>query len=168
MIGTILKYSLTFILLLLIQVTVLNNFNFLGWATPYLYIYFILILPANTPKGLLFTLGFLLGFSMDVFCDTPGMHSIATVITAGLRYPILQLYFSSEEIETTSPSGFSLGLWRFMRYAITLLLLHHFTLLLVESFALMNIWMLIGKTILCVSFSSLLIFSIESLKISSR
>ncbi|MFZ4456110.1 MAG: rod shape-determining protein MreD [Bacteroidales bacterium] len=162
------KYTFTFIALLFIQVTVLNNFTFLGWATPYLYIYFIIILPTNISKSWLFTLAFILGFSIDIFCNTPGMHSIAALTTAALREIILRLYFSTDEIESSTPSAFTYGLWRFMRYALTVVALHHFTLLVLESFVFLNFWLLIGKIIVSTLFSTLLIFSLETFKLSRR
>ena len=162
------KYITSFFVLLLLQVTVFNNFTFLGWATPYLYIYFIIILPTSIPKGWLFTLGFIMGLSIDIFCNTPGMHTISTLAVTAFRESILRLYFSSDEIESSRPSAITYGLWRFMRYAITIVALHHLILLLLESFVFMNIWLLIGKIIVCSLFTSLLIFSIETFKLSRR
>ena len=162
------KYVISFFVLLLIQVTVLNNFTFLGWATAYLYIYFILTLPTNIPKGWFFTLGFLLGISIDIFCNTPGMHTIATLAVTAFRESVLRLYFSSDEIESSAPSAYTYRLWRFMRYAFTMVVLHHVVLLLVESFVFMNFWLLFGKIIVCVIFTTVLIFSVETFKISRR
>lgn len=168
MINTIFKNCFSFLFFMLLQVTVLNNITILGWATPYLYIYYILILPTKIPKGLLFTLSFLMGFSLDVFCNTPGMHIIATLITAALRTTALLLFFSNEEIESSSPSAFSYGLWRFILYASSLVFVHHFVLLVIESFVLTDIWMLIEKIILSVLFTSFLIFFIETIKLARK
>ncbi len=168
MILSIIKYVASFFVLLLLQVTVLNNFTFLGWATPFLYVYFILTLPTNISKAWLFTLAFLIALPIDIFCNTPGMHTIAMLLTAALREPILRLYFSTDEIESSTPSAFSYGLWRFMRYALTFVALHHTILLFIESFVLMNFWVLLARIILCVLFTTLLIFSVETFKLSRR
>jgi hypothetical protein len=109
-----------------------------------------------------------MGLSIDIFCNTPGMHTISTLAVTAFRESILRLYFSSDEIESSRPSAITYGLWRFMRYAITIVALHHLILLLLESFVFMNIWLLIGKIIVCSLFTSLLIFSIETFKLSRR
>lgn len=166
--GSVLRYSLSFVILLLLQVTVLSNITFLGWACPFLYIYFIMILPTSIPFGWLYTIAFVLGFSMDVFSNTPGMHTIATVTIAGLRYGIFHLYFNRDEIQNSHPGAFKFGMWPFMRFAVTFILIHHFLLLLIESFVLINIGVLLAKVILSSLFTTLLVFCIESIKLARK
>jgi len=168
MIINILKYGFSLLILLLLQVTVLNHFTILGIATSYLYILYIITLPFDIPKGLLYTLAFITGLSVDIFCNTPGMHLLSTLLLAGFRHPVLLLFFAKEELESYPPSAYSLGLWRFMRYALTLALAHHFTLFLLESFTLFNLGQIILKTISSVLFTSFFIFCIETIKIARR
>lgn len=168
MIITILRYTFSLLTILLVQVTVLNNFQILGWATAYFYIYYIITLPVNTPKSLIYTLGFGAGLILDIFCNTPGMHTLSTLFTAVLRNPALNLYYSREESESSSPTAVSLGMWRFMSYAVTLVLTHHILLFLIESFALFNPTLLFGKIAACTLFTSMLIFAFENIKNAHR
>ncbi len=168
MIYTFLRYAFSLLIILIIQVTVLNNFHILGWATAYFYIYFIITLPVNTPKSFIYTLGFGLGLLVDIFCNTPGMHTLATLLTAALRNPVLYLYFSREEAESSIPTANNFGIWRFLRYAVTLVFIHHGILLLIESFALFNPMMMLGKIGACVLFTSLLIFAVENIKTARK
>ena len=39
-----------FVFLVLLQVLILNNIQFSGYINPYFYIYFILLLPFDTPR----------------------------------------------------------------------------------------------------------------------
>jgi len=168
MISTFLRYTFSFLALLLAQVMILNNFHILGWATAYLYIYFIITLPTNTKRSLVYTLGFLMGLVIDIFCNTPGMHTLAALFTAALRQPVLTLYFNREELESSTPNVHYLGMWRFMRYAMTLVVIHHVTLFLIESFALFNPEIMLGKIGACILFTSLLIFVVENIKTSRQ
>lgn len=168
MINSILRYIFSFIVLLLAQVMILNNFHIMGWATAYLYIYFIITLPANTKRSLVYTLGFLMGLLIDIFCNTPGMHTLATLLLSALRHPILALYFNREELESSTPSVHNLGVWRFMRYAVTLVIIHHTLLFVIESFTLFNPVMMLGKIGACILFTSLLIFVVENIKTSKQ
>ena len=60
----------------------------MGYATPMPYVYFLLILPSNTPRWLYVLLGFLLGVLIDIFGNTPGMAA-ATMTAIGLITPLL-------------------------------------------------------------------------------
>ena len=68
-----------FIGLVLLQVLILNNVHIAGYATPFLYIYFILKFNSGTSRNELMLWAFFFGLTIDVFSDTPGMNAAATV-----------------------------------------------------------------------------------------
>ena len=53
-----------FVFLVLLQVLVLNHVHILGYATPMLYIYYILILNAETPRKSLLLQAFFMDFAL--------------------------------------------------------------------------------------------------------
>ena len=81
----IIRYILQFVLLVLVQVLLLNNIAFSGILNPYLYVYFLIILPVDFRPTLGLIIGFLLGLSIDLFSQTLGMHTIATTFAAFCR-----------------------------------------------------------------------------------
>ena len=92
----VLKNVLRFIFLIGIQVLVLNNVLFMNYINPYIYILFILLLPFDTARWLLLVLSFALGFSVDAFQNTMGLHAFSCVFIAFIRRPIL--YFLLPQI----------------------------------------------------------------------
>ena len=84
-------YVLSFILLLLFQIIIVNSVSLWGIITPMVYILFILILPFQTPRWLVVLLGFLMGFSVDMFTGVLGLHAIASGLIAFLRMPIINV-----------------------------------------------------------------------------
>jgi len=86
-------FSIKFILLVLLQVLILDNFLLFGYINPYVYIIFILFLPTSINRSALLISGFLLGLCVDVFNDTGGVHAAATLIISFLRPFILRLSF---------------------------------------------------------------------------
>ena len=62
-----LKRLLYFVLLCLTQVLVLNRIHLFGYATPLLYVYFVLLFPRNYPKWALLLWCFALGLVNDTF-----------------------------------------------------------------------------------------------------
>src|SRR5674476_97570 len=93
------KYIIMFVVLVLVQVLILNNIQFSGLINPYMYILFILLLPFTIPGYLLLGLSFLLGISIDIFTNTPGIHAGATVLLGFMRPGIAMLISSREIIE---------------------------------------------------------------------
>jgi rod shape-determining protein MreD len=124
-----------FIGLLLLQVLILNNVNIGGYATPFLYIYLLLKFESETSRNTLLLWGFVLGLMVDIFSDTLGMNTIATVALAMCQPFCLHLYVSRDTTETMVPSLSGMGFTSFTKYAFTCILLHHTILYMVEFFS---------------------------------
>lgn len=165
---SIIQHIFSFVLLVLIQVLVLNNIQFLGYINPYIYILFLLSLPVQVPRWAVLILAFLLGMSIDVFSNTPGMHSFATVLIAFFKDGVIKLFTSIEEGNNPSPSFHTLGVSAYMKYLITMVIIHHTTLFVLESFSFSNIWIILGKTLLSSFITILLIAGIQSLKSNKK
>jgi len=129
------KYLFQFILLILAQVLIFNNIDFSGFINPYIYTLFILLLPFYLPNLVLLMSAFTLGLTIDLFMGTPGVHSSATLLMAFARPFVMSLYSPREGYQTgTYPRMAQFGTEWFVKYAVTLILLHHFTLFYLEVF----------------------------------
>ena len=69
MIKTVLQFIALFIILTLVQV-VCNHICIFGVAIPIVYIYFIIRLPINISVNWAMTLAFLLGITIEIFCNS--------------------------------------------------------------------------------------------------
>ena len=111
--NNILKNSIRFVLFLLIQVIILNEVPPLHqFITPYLYFLFILWLPFGTSRLSLTVLGFIFGYCLDTFSNTPGLHAAACTLIGYVRPSILNLLIAQEASEelTKEPSVGTMGL----------------------------------------------------------
>lgn len=161
MIKSLLKYLLALVVLILLQVLVLNHINFFGRYAPQFYLLFILILPFETPRWILLVSGFWLGLSIDIFTDSLGLHTITTVLAAYTRYFILNFMSPRDGYDSgTAPRAIYFGFPWFIKYAISVTILHHFTLYLFESFDITEIATILLDTV----FAS--IFTVTTLVIS--
>lgn len=163
-----LHYILLFVVLLLVQVLILNNIDLWGYATPFLYIWLILKLPMEIPRGMVITIGFFFGLLIDMFCNTPGMHALATTFVAFVRYPVLYLFIPREEMKTASPGVRTMGMGAFMRYIALCVLLYCGVLYLIEAFTLFSFPVLILKIFSSTLLTVVLMFGVESLKPVSK
>lgn len=158
----IIHFISLFLALVLIQVLILNNIQFLGFINPYIYVLFILSLPARTPRWLVVLLGFFLGISIDTFSNTLGMHAAATVLIAYLRSFIINIFTSIDEGNNPIPSFHSFGVGAYVKYAMVLVILHHSVLFLLESFTITNFTLVIYKSILSSIVTLMIVLGVKS------
>lgn len=154
------KYIIIFVVLVLVQVLILNNIQFSGLINPYIYILFILLLPFTIPGYLLLGLSFLLGISIDIFNNTPGIHAGATVLLGFLRPGIAQLISSRETIEKgNTPNMTQLGFASFLKYTVISVLVHHLFLFYAEAFSFGGFFETLLRCILSSIFSIVIILA---------
>ena len=105
-----------FIGLVLLQVLILNSVHIAGYATPFLYIYFILKFSSGTSRNELMLWAFFFGLTIDIFSDTPGMNAAATVLLAFLRPSLLRLFMPRDNPDSLIPSFKTMGISPFLKY----------------------------------------------------
>ena len=161
---TSLQNIFRFVFLVLFQVLVLNNIQFLGFVNPYVYILFILALPVQIPRWFLLILAFILGLTIDIFSNTIGMHAFATVFVAFFRGGIIKLFTNIEEGSNPTPSFYTFGVSAYVKFVVVMVLIHHVTLFVLEAFSFANIGILLAKIFVSTFVTVLLILGIQSIK----
>lgn len=160
-----LKYVLLFLLLALLQVYVLNNILFLNFINPYLYIYVIFILPIRINRTFILLLGFIYGLFIDILSASYAVHAISTTLISFLRPFILKIYSPFDGYEaTTIPSIKECGLTWWIKYSITLVIIHHLCLFTIEEFNFSNIFNILVKTALTSIFTFFTFFLFELIR----
>lgn len=156
MTNTILINSIRFIFLVLLQVLLLNNINFLGYVNPYLYVLFLILYPFNTPQSLFLFIAFLLGITIDTFEDSGGIHAAACLVIAYIRPAVLRFSFGvSYDYQTVKLSNTPYGAR--VSYVMIIVILHHIVLFTLEMFDFSHFFLILKKTIFSAIFSILLI-----------
>ena len=164
-----LRNVLRFAFLVLFQVLILNNIQFSGYINPYFYIYFILVLPFETPRWLLLISAFLLGFFLDAFTNTLGLNTAACVLIAFLRPFVIRAISTGTEFMTGhSPSIRNQGLKWFAYYSIILVMVHHLTLFYLEIFRFTEFFQTLLRVLLSSAFTILLVFIAQYLSFSGK
>ena len=159
--NEILKNSLLFIGLILAQVIVLNNINFLGYINPFLYILFVIVFPLRRDRGLILILSFLLGLSIDFFSDSGGVNAAATVFIAYLRLPLIKGLTRKTEIDFPLFKIIKLPFLKLLSFIAIITLTHHLLLFSLEYFKFTEILTILSRTIITSIFTIiLLIFSL--------
>lgn len=157
----LLKHVIWFAALVLIQIFILDNTHFLGVFLPLVYVYALLRWPSDLSPVATVMFGFILGITVDVLSNTPGMHAASTTLIAFMRYPVLRLFVSKEDLGSKEISESSLGISAFWKYAVVLVLVHHAVLFMLESFSLTNGLLVLLKIPVCTLLTLLFIGAFE-------
>ena len=150
--STILFNSARFVLLLALQIMIFNNINFLGYINPYPYMLFIILFPVNGNRNSLLIASFFLGLVLDLFLNSGGVHTAACVVLAFVRPYLFKFSFGlSYEYQTVrlndvlTPERFS--------FIFLAVIIHHFTLFLLELFSVEFIWEIGLRTLISTIFT---------------
>jgi hypothetical protein len=144
-----------FFLLLAAQLIIFNNINLFGYINPFPYILFIILFPVNGNKQLLVITSFLLGITMDLFSNSGGVHTTACLILAYARPSIFKFSFGVSYEYQTIKINDSLTSERFS-FLLVSVVIHHFTLFILEVFQLSFLWDILLRTIIGTLFTLLI------------
>ncbi len=165
MINSIARFSLIFIVLILLQILLFNNIQFSGYVNPYVYIMFILLLPIEIPAWVLLLISFGTGLVIDIFSGTPGMHSSATLLAGFVRPYILRVISPRDGYEPgVNPSMLIYGFRWFLLYAGLIVLIHHTLLFYLEVFRFTDFFRTLLRVLLSSLFTTTFILLLEYIR----
>lgn len=172
MINQLIRYLLRFLLVILFQVLILNNIQLSGYINPYFYIWYILVLPFETPGWLLLVTAFFLGLGIDVFPQgiagngsTIGTHAAATVLIAFMRQNVLRWTSRRDDYSPGNyPDSKSYGFLWFLSYAVIMVGIHHFALFFLEDLSITDLPLTLIRVILSGAFSLIIMLLWEGIR----
>lgn len=158
-----------FFLYLFAQVLLLKKLVLFDTSFCFLYVAFILLLPIEINNLALMLIAFLLGFSIDIFYDSLGLHALALVFLAYLRNYWLgtitpQGGYESGSGPTLAVNGFQ---W-FLVYSIPLVFIHHLVLFFVEAGGFGSFWFTMLKVLGSLLFTTSIMVILQYLSIPGR
>ncbi|MCA6422214.1 MAG: rod shape-determining protein MreD [Flavobacterium sp.] len=150
--SVLLENSFRFILLLAAQVLIFNRIDLFGYVNPFPYILFIILYPVNGNKTGLLLASFFLGILMDMFCNSGGVHAVASIVLAYFRPSIFKFSFGlSYEYQTVklndvlTPERFS--------FILIAVVIHHSVLFILEVFKISLLIDILLRTVLSTLFT---------------
>lgn len=152
--STLGAHIIQFVVLILAQVAIFNNINFLGYINPYIYIIFIFLFPIKDNRLILLLVSFLLGMTLDMFLDSGGVHAAASVFLAYSR-PLLLKFSFGMLYEHQSIKFNNLELGSLISYVGIGTLLHHIILFSLEIFNISSVWLILKKTLFSSIFTTI-------------
>lgn len=118
---SVFSYILLFVILVLVQALLMNHIVLFSSAVCFIFIYFLIKLPLGLSANLLLTLGFILGLSVDMLSDTPGLNALCCTILASLKRPVFFAYEQHDDQKRNiSPSIGTMGFFNFCKYTFSM------------------------------------------------
>lgn len=160
----LISYALVILTLGAVQILFLKNLALFGHAFGFLYLLGLLILPNTIRTIPLMVLAFCLGFVIDVFFETIGMHTAAATLFAFIK-PIW--------LKTASPTGgfdeaeeptlSQIGLGRYVSYAFPLIFVYSLVFFIADHWGTTGFLGVLSKSFFSAIFTLVLTILIQLL-----
>ncbi len=164
--NVIIKYLIRFLVFAIVQIFILNEIEFGFGIHIMLYPLFTMLLPFEIGTLSLLLLSFFMGFLIDIFCNTYGLHASSLLMLAYFRPIIFNIFSPRDGYDPIKePSILDMGGRWFLLVYGNLLLIHHFWFFLIEVFRIDQFLFIFQSTILSLIISCLVSIIIQVLLI---
>lgn len=168
-IRNLISYLLLILVLGVIQIFLLKNLALFGVAFAFLYLLGILVLPISVRTVPLLLIAFGLGFCLDIFYETIGMHTAAATLLAFVRSLWLKAisptggYEDSEE-----PTLSEMGLGWFLSYSLPLVFVYSLVFFTADQWGTGGFFAVLTKSLFTSVFTCLLAILVQLLFFKRR
>jgi rod shape-determining protein MreD len=138
MIVSFFKNLVWFITLALMQMLVFNHIHVMGYATPLVYIYLLIMFPRGTTRTVILLWGFCLGLIVDIVANTPGVATGSLTLAALLQQPLLGLFTSKEDPADIAPSFATMENSSYIGYVTCMVIVQQVAFFALEAFSFFN------------------------------
>ncbi|MBQ0007898.1 MAG: rod shape-determining protein MreD [bacterium] len=154
---------LWFIWLVFLQIILFNHINLAYVVNPFVYIYLVIVFPTRQSHLASVVIAFLLGLFVDAFSNTWGIHTIATTFMGYIQPLLFRLMAKPEQLDKSRPS-LAFMHEDFIKYAVVMVLFHHFLLFSIEALDFsLTLWV-IAKTIVSSILTFLFVYVFEKIR----
>jgi hypothetical protein len=130
----VLKQLIQAVLIYLIQVLVFRTTSVWDVAACFIYVGFLIQLPFYIPRMFLLFITFFYTFSIDIFFNTPGVHTSAALLIMYIRPSVIKLLSPQGGYESVeSVNIYNMGIQWHSAYAFILIFIHTTVVFVIES-----------------------------------
>ena len=153
-----------YIIVMVLQVLLFNQLQLWGLCHPYIYILCLLMMPITLPHSVDMLIGAAVGLVMDVFCNSLGIHTAACILLMFIRPYLLGGILNDKDRLNEQISLQATGMEAFLKYIVTLVLIHHLTVFMLAAWSLTHIGFVLAETLVSSLITILIIFGYNALR----
>lgn len=171
--NLLVRNILIFVVFLLAQVLLFNNFTILNTATPHVYLLFLLLLPLSLEFYWVVLIAFVAGLLVDSFSISlfSGIHAFSSVLMMSLRRFWVDIISNKSAYRDDEEAFlYNQPITWYIQFLLPLILLHQISYYLLDAFGFENlgITMLRIGTSTLYSFAFILVFTLLIYKTNRR
>ncbi len=168
-IRNLFAYLLMIIFLGMVQILFLKNLALFGVAFVFIYLLGILALPISIKTTPVLLIAFGLGFMVDVFYETIGMHTAAATMLAFVRSLWLRVISpTGGYVDTEEPSLNEMGLVWFLTYSFPLIFVYSLVFFAADQWGTSGFLGVLNKSLFSSIFTCLLAILVQLLFFKRR
>ena len=139
---------LTVVFCLAFQIFFLRDISIGSYAFCFIYLWPIVKAPLDVPPILFVIFAFILGWFVDIFYNTHGMHAAACLVIAFLRPSLINVLTPANGYDDRSNISLKEMSWLwYLPFVFIILLAHHLILFLLEASDTSLIWMSLIRSV---------------------
>ena len=149
-------------LLLSVQILLFNELTLFDISRPFPYIMAILLLPIKLPKWQGLVISFIVGYVVDIFSYSYGIHAGASVLIFYLRdFYLHNILGITDDFEEETPHLINMGTSTFVLYVTGMVFVHQLMVSILAELSFSEVLRIILRTFVNTLFTVLLILIIE-------
>jgi len=153
-----------YVVVMLLQVLLFNQLQFLGICHPYIYVLCLLMMPITLSHSADMLIGAAVGLVMDICCNSIGIHMASCILLMFVRPYLIGAVVNDKDRLNEQISLRSLGFEAFLKYVIILVLLHHLAVFLLAAWSWTHIGFVLLETLVSSVITILIIIGFNALK----
>jgi cell shape-determining protein MreD len=122
------------------------------------------MMPITLPHSVDMLIGAAVGLVMDVFCNSLGIHTAACILLMFIRPYLLGGILNDKDRLNEQISLHATGMEAFLKYIVTLVLIHHLTVFMLAAWSLTHIGFVLEETLVSSLITILIIFGYNALR----
>ncbi len=153
-----------YILVMLLQVLLFDQLQLWGACHPYIYLLCLLMMPITLSPIVDMLIGAGIGLIMDVFCNSLGIHTASCILIMFLRPYLLGVILNDKDRLNEQVSLRAIGMEAFIKYTVTLVLIHHLTVFSLAAWSWHHIGFVLLETLVSSAITIFVIIGYNILK----
>lgn len=153
-----------YILIMLLQVLLFDQLQLWGACHPYIYLLCLLMMPITLSPIVDMLIGAGIGLIMDVFCNSLGIHTASCILIMFLRPYLLGVILNDKDRLNEQVSLRAIGMEAFIKYTVTLVLIHHLTVFSLAAWSWHHIGFVLLETLVSGAITIFVIIGYNILK----
>ena len=157
------KQIVRYILVMILQVLLFDQLQLWGACHPYVYVMCLLMMPITLTRSVDMLIGAGVGFIMDIFCNSLGIHTASCILLMFLRPYVLSAIVNDTDRLNEQITLRSIGMEALIKYVAILVTIHHLMVFLLAAWSWSHIGFALLETLVSGTITILIIISYNAL-----